>query len=248
MFLRALSLLAFFALPAMAQDHVTSSPETQAKIAARVADGGRPGTHKARDRWRHPAETLAFFGIEPGMTAVEIWPGGQGGFYRRILEPLIGEGGGRYIPVTQGTPFPDAVPGLPYGAVDMVLVFRAHGFMIYNHPAQDYVDALYAMLRPGGILGIVDHAGDEAVPQDPKGENGYVNESHFRAMAEKAGFRLIAESAINRNPRDTKNHPRGVYSLPPTLAGTLPTTEERQKFLDIGESDRFTLKFIKPAE
>lgn len=244
MLLRALTLLALLATPALAQDHATSSPDTRAKIAALVA-GDRPDSHKDRDRWRHPLETLVFFGIEPGMTVAEIWPGGQGGFYRRILGPLIEEGGGRYIPVTDD--FPGTVPDLPYGEVDMVLVFRAHGFMIYDRPAQEHVDALYAMLRPGGIFGIVDHAGDEAVPQDPEGENGYVNESHFRAMAEKAGFRLIASSDVNRNPRDTKDHPRGVYSLPPTLAGTFPFTDARQKYLDIGESDRFTLKFVKPA-
>lgn len=247
MLLRALTLLVFVAMPALAQDHGASSTETRAKIEVLVA-GDRPDAHKARDRWRNPVETLVFFGIEPGMTVAEIWPGGQGGFYRRILEPLIEAGGGRYIPVNEDTPFPAAVPDLPHGAVDLVLVFRAHGFMIYNHPAQDYVNALYHMLRPGGVFGIVDHAGDESVPQDPKGENGYVNESHFRAMAEKAGFRLIAQSDINRNPRDTKDHPRGVYSLPPTLAGTLPLSKDRQAFLDIGESDRFTLKFIKPME
>jgi predicted methyltransferase len=231
---------------AQSRDHSTSGEATQVTLQTLIASDDRPDNHRARDRYRNPFQTLVFFGIEPDMTVVEIWPGGQGGFYRRLLEPLISGGGGRYIPVDDNSAFPGTVPGLPYGEVDLVLVFRAHGFMIYQHPAQDYVDAIYTMLRPGGIFGIVDHAGDESVPQDPTGANGYVNESHFLAMAETAGFELIAASDINRNPRDTKDHPQGVYSLPPTLAGTLPFTSARQRFLDIGESDRFTLKFVKP--
>lgn len=130
----------------------------------------------------------------------------------------------------------------------MVLVFRAHGFIIYEKPAQKYVDALFTMLKPGGIFGIVDHAGDEAIPQDPEGDNGYVNESHVRMMAEEAGFIFLADSQVNRNPNDIKDHPEGVWSLPPSLQGTSAGSEERQRYLDIGESDRFTLKFYKPED
>lgn len=104
------------------------------------------------------------------------------------------------------------------------------------------------MLKPGGIFGIVDHAGDEAIAQDPEGDNGYVNESHFRMIAEAAGFIALAECDINKNPEDTKDHPRGVWSLPPSLRGTSAGSEERQRYLDIGESDRFTLKFYKPED
>jgi predicted methyltransferase len=102
------------------------------------------------------------------------------------------------------------------------------------------------MVKPGGVLCIVDHAGDEAVPQDPEGENGYVNESHFFALAKRAGFNIIAASDVNRNPRDTKDHPYGVWSLPPTLRGSLPLTAERKEYQEIGESDRFTHKYYKP--
>lgn len=232
--------------PSQTAEHQTASVATQNALRTLIASETRPDEQRMRDPYRHPFETLTFFGIDPAATVVEIWPGGPGGYYRRILEPLLRQGGGRYVPVENDSPFPATVPELPYGDVDIVLVFRAHGFLIYEHPAQDYVDALFAMLKPGGVLGIVDHKGDEAVPQDPKGENGYVNESHFRSMAERAGFRLIASSDVNRNPRDTKDHPRGVYSLPPTLGGTLPFTAARQRFLAIGESDRFTLKFVKP--
>ena len=223
----------------------TASPGVQQQLRALIASDNRSAGHKARDKYRHPLETLTFFAIDPASTVVEIWPGGQGGWYREIIEPLMAQKG-HYIPVGNGSDFPDNVDFVPYGQVDMVLVFRAHGFMIYDPPAQKYVDALYRMLKPGGIFGIVDHAGDENVPQDPEGENGYVNESYFKAMAEKAGFKLLAESGINRNPKDDKHHPKGVYSLPPSLRGSLPLTEARQKWLAIGESDRFTLKFYKP--
>jgi len=230
-----------------AQDaHRAASPETQARLEALIASDERPDSQRERDKYRHPFETLTFFGIEPGMTVAEIWPGGQGGYYRRILAPLIEQGGGRYIPVQGNSRFPDAVPGLPYGEVDMVLVFRAHGFTIYDRPAQAYFDALFAMLRPGGILGIVDHKGAEDDSRAEAIEKGYVKEEHVREMAANAGFRFLAESDVNRNPKDSTDHPRGVYSLPPTLAGSLPFTDARERFLEIGESDRFTLKFVKP--
>lgn len=229
-----------------AAGHETSSPQTIAKLKKIIASKDRPKEQRARDRYRHPLETLSFCGIEPEMTVVEIWPGGQGAWYRRIVAPLLEDNGGVYVPVESRSRFPETVEGVPYGAADMVLVFRAHGFMIYKAPAQAHVDAVYSMLKPGGVLCIVDHAGDESVPQDPKGANGYVNESHFRALAENAGFRFLAASDINRNPRDSKDHPHGVWSLPPTLRGSPPLSADRRKYLEIGESDRFTLKFEKP--
>ena len=229
-----------------AAEHRVSSETTQSKIQALVNSEARPAKHKARDQYRRPVETLTFCGVEPSMNVVEIWPGGQGGWYRRIISPLMEEGGGSYFPVTNRTGFPDQVEDLNYGAADIVFVFRAHGFMIYDAPAQDHVNEVFEMVRPGGVLCIVDHAGDENIPQDPEGENGYVNESHFRMMAEQAGFALIATSDHNRNPKDDKDHPRGVYSLPPTLSGTLPLSKERKAFLEIGESDRFTHKYAKP--
>lgn len=242
------AVLVFGFTAAHAAEHRLSSEETQAKLKTLIASDARPEKQKMRDRYRRPLETLTFCGVEPDMTVVEIWPGGQGGWYRKIIEPLIEEGGGRYFPVRGRSPFPDKVDGVPYGEADMVFVFRAHGFMIYDQPAQTHVNAVYDMLRPGGILCIVDHAGDESIPQDPKGENGYVNESHFKRLAENAGFVLLATSDHNRNPKDTKDYPRGVWSLPPTLSRSLPMTAERKKYLEIGESDRFTHKYYKPSE
>lgn len=252
--MKSLSFALLFALvtsgPVIGQqiEHLTSSAETREALAKLIASDDRSERQTARDKYRRPLETLTFFGIEPYMTVVEIWPGGQGSWYRSIIEPLFEGAAGRYIPVSGRSDFPDKLDDVPYGEVDLVLVFRAHGFMIYDAPAQDHVDALYAMLRPGGILGIVDHAGDEAVPQDPEGDNGYVNESHFFALAKRAGFHILAASDHNRNPADDKDHPRGVYSLPPSLWGSKDDPEARAAFEEIGESDRFTHKYYKPLQ
>jgi len=104
-------------------------------------------------------------------------------------------------------------------------------------------DAMYRALKPGGILGLVQHRGDPETPQDPAARSGYVHEAHVVALAEKAGFELVARSEINANPKDTKDHPEGVWTLPPNLRlGDV----DRDKYLAIGESDRMTLKFRKP--
>ena len=199
---------------------------------------------RARNIYRHPLQTLEFFEVQPDLTVIEIWPGGQGGWYRSILEPYLAEQGA-YIPVGSRSAFPKPVEDVADGIADRVLVFRAHGFMIYDNPASDYFAAIYRMLKPGGLFGIVDHRGDESIPQDPKAENGYVNQSHVTQLAEQAGFTLIDQSEINANPLDTKDHPDGLYSLPPTLRGSRLNRTLREKMLAIGESDRMTLKFRK---
>jgi predicted methyltransferase len=126
-----------------------------------------------------------------------------------------------------------------------VLLFRAHGFIIYDKPPQQYFNAIYATLKLGAIFGIVDHRGDEFGAQDPNGLNGYVNQSHILMMAAKAGFKFLETFEINAHPNDIKNYKDGVYSLPQTLRGSLLRRSFRREMLDIGESDRMTLKFIK---
>lgn len=202
---------------------------------------------RARNKYRHPFETLKFFDVKADQNVIEIWPGGQGGWYRSILQPYLAENG-TYVPVRSKDAFPKPVDKAPDNTADRVLVFRAHGFMIYDKPAQQYFDSIYKMLKPGGIFGIVDHRGNEAVPQDPKGVSGYVNQSHVLMLAKNAGFKFIESAEINANPGDTKDYPKGLYSLPPSLKGSAFDSELREKVLNIGESDRMTLKFIKPEE
>ncbi len=221
------------------------SADEQSALLRLIDSEQRSEKLRARNQYRNPFHTLNFFGVKSDQTVVEIWPGGQGGWYRSILEPYL-ESTGTYIPVRSNSAFPNAIASVPDDSVDRVLVFRAHGFMIYDKPAQQYFDALFKMLKPGGVFGIVDHRGDESIPQDPKGESGYVNQSHVLMLAEKAGFKLIASSEINANPKDTKDYPKGLYSLPPSLKGSALNKSLRQKMLAIGESDRMTLKFIKP--
>lgn len=246
------SFLAFLLLVCMPSfgAEPASDTELRARLTALIDSEERSEQNRARNRYRHPLETLMFFGLQPSQTVVEIWPGGQGGWYRSILEPFFAQGPGRYIPVLDESAFPNPVAEVPDGSVDLVLVFRAHGFMIYEHPAQAYFDALFRMLKPGGVFGIVDHRGRESVPQDPRAEDGYVNQSHVLMLARQAGFEFVEAAEINANPLDTKDYPDGVYSLPPTLRSSVLDSVLnrglRERVLSIGESDRMTLKFRKP--
>ena len=219
--------------------------EDVSKLQSLIESPTRSEAVRSRNSVRHPLQTLDFFQVTDQLKVVEIWPGGQGGWYRSILQPYLARNGS-YIPLNSSSDFPDSVEAVADNSVDTVLVFRAHGFMIYDNPAQQYYDAIYKMLNSGGIFGIVDHRGDEAIAQDPKGHNGYVNQSHVISLAEKAGFILVAQAEINANALDKKNHPDGVYSLPPTLRGSLINRRKRARMLAIGESDRMTLKFTKP--
>ncbi len=262
-----------FALPALAMLAFLSVPSTTAAqddnstvvaLKAAIAGPQRSEPNKARDRYRHPLETLTFFGLKPDMTVVEISPGA--GWYTEILAPFLKDHGTLYEAVGGGPgakAFEDklkadpAVYGkaivtvfqppakseiAPDGSADMVLTFRNVHDWIAHDNAEGYFKAFYRALKPGGILGVTDHRADPSQPQDPKAKNGYVRQDYMIQLAERAGFTLASKSEINANPRDKRDHP--VWSLPPTLR---EKQKDRAKYLAIGESDRMTLKFIKPA-
>lgn len=251
-------------------------PDPEALMDAVLASQVRSSEERARDVWRHPKETMAFFGIEPSMTVVEVWPGE--GWYTRILAPYLKAGGGAYYAAGVDPAASDrasagsehfkeafgdvavfgevhvtalgAGPIAPDGSADAVLTFRNVHNWAASGEAGAYFSAFYAALKPGGVLGVVDHRADENMPEDA-GANGYVKESTIKALAEAAGFEFVAASEINANPRDTKDHPFGVWTLPPVRRSSASPGQadpgfDRAKYDAIGESDRMTLKFIKP--
>ncbi|HEY0112049.1 MAG TPA: methyltransferase [Allosphingosinicella sp.] len=238
-------------------------------IAAAVDAPTRTEANRARDQYRHPRETLGFFGVDAGDTVVEIWPGG--GWYSEILAPLLMERGTYYAAANgnglngvkalmqrdaatygkvrlasfpMGRPNANE-PAVPAGSADVVLTFRnVHNWMMGETPfADEAFRQMFAMLKPGGTLGVVEHRLPESADSAKERTSGYVKVSTVRRLAEAAGFRLVGESEINANPLDTKDHPNGVWSLPPTYRGK---DVDRERFAAIGESDRMTLKFIRP--
>ena len=267
------SAAALIAVPAAAMQHDGHAGHAAHKshdaIAAAVAAPTRSPANTPRDTWRHPAETLAFFGVKPGDTVVELWPGG--GWYTEILAPLTKAGGGTlYVaaPWERGlgrvkakqaenadvygavklAEFPNAGanPKVPDGSADVVLTFRnVHNWRFdgTDNTANAFKQ-IFAMLKPGGTLGVVEHRLDESDDSAKEEKSGYMKKSSIVAFAEAAGFRLAGESEINANPKDTKDYPKGVWTLPPNLT---EGEKDRAKYVAIGESDRMTLKFVKPA-
>jgi predicted methyltransferase len=242
-----------------------------ADIAAAVAASTRTPANAARDQYRHPAETLSFFGMKPTDTVVEIWP--AGGWYTEILAPYLkGKGtlwavdfwpdslkgiqnlqakdAGLYGGIKLAA-FPASAgqPTVPAGSADMVLTFRnVHNFQMgYKREGKDYgleaFQQMFAMLKPGGVLGIVDHRLPEADDVAREKTSGYVKVSTVRKLAEQAGFVFEGASEINANPKDATKWAKGVWTLPPRYA---EGDVHRAKYQAIGESDRMTLKFRKP--
>lgn len=247
-------------------------------LESAIAGAQRSPEEKARDQWRHPKETLMFFGVEPSMTVVEIWPGG--GWYTKILAPYLKSGGGVYYaaqrdPATSARAaeavqkFKDAYADAslfgevrvsvlggeseiaPEGTADVVLTFRnVHNWMGNGGgDAAANFKAFYRALKPGGVLGVVEHRANEDAPDDLS--SGYVKETTVKALAAAAGFEFLESSEINANPADTKDHPFGVWTLPPVRRSSQSQGQEdpnfdRAKYDAIGESDRMTLKFVKP--
>ena len=257
---------------APAAQSIGAAEEIGKRLEAVIAGEHRAQTDRARDAYRHPLETLQFFGVAPDATVIEITPGG--GWYSDILAPYL-RAHGHFIAAIWDESLPDqpdyyarlnqqladkiaAAPevygepelrrfnarapsfGAPASA-DVVLTFRnAHNWIGAGN-ADAYFKAFFEVLKPGGTLGVVDHRAKGEAATD--GSTGYVTEQQIIDLATAAGFRLAERSEVNANPADTADHPEGVWTLPPSYA--LGDTD-REKYAAIGESDRMTLKFVKP--
>lgn len=245
-----------------------------------VAGEWRAAADKARDTWRHPVESLQFWGLKPGQTVVEFWPGS--GWYTDILAPYLAANAGKLIaanlqpvdPVSiqaveayrtkltakpkiygevEITAFgPTSGPVAPAASADLVLFLRnLHNWMAAGIAEKAFKDA-FAALKPGGVLGVEEHRAAPGGVQDVLAADGYVQEAYVVRLAQEAGFVLDKASEINANPKDTRDHPFGVWTLPPvrlTAARGEPADPafDRAKYDAIGESDRMTLRLLKPA-
>lgn len=271
---RSIALLLFVVLAGCASSSGGGS-SSLGELEPILQSAHRGADERARDAQRHPRQTLEFFGLRPDMTVVEIWPGN--GWYTEILAPLLRDhgklyaaqidpAGGEYarntvetyreklagrtdlygkVIVTTLAPPPSKELIAPPGTVDLIVTFRnLHNWMMFGWQ-REALQSMYAALKPGGTLGIVEHRGNPNVPQDARAASGYVNEDHAIALIESVGFKLVDRSEINANPRDTKDYERGVWALPPSYANG---AVDRARYEAIGESDRFTLKFIKPRD
>jgi len=249
-------LIASFAIAATVAQAQPADP-----LKAAVAADHRLVGNAARDVWRHPYETLSFFGIKPTDTVVELAPGG--GWYTEILAPYLRDKGQLYaagssarfkakmdsmavygkVTLTSFDPAKGQLDIAPAGSADAVLTFRnVHNWMAQGQDkTQAVFNAAFQALKPGGVLGVVEHRLPASRTQDPKAGSGYVQEAVVIQFAEAAGFKLAGRSEINANPKDTADHENGVWTLPP-----VNSNKDRAKYAAIGESDRMTLKFVKP--
>jgi predicted methyltransferase len=256
-------IIMFPCVPAPAND--------QAGLARWLAAPHRSARNVARDVYRHPLETLAFFGVRETSTVVEILPG-SAGFYMEILAPYLMERG-RYIAANrdeaaapqyladhqkllarikaepnlygkvQVTKFNAGMHEIaPAGSADFVLTFRNLHNWVERNEIDGALSAFQRALKPGAVLGVVDHRGRNDLSQEAQMRTGYVRQDFAIALIEKAGFKLAGASEVNANPKDTKDHPEGVWTLPPSYR---LKDKDRAKYEAIGESDRFTLKFVK---
>lgn len=274
-----LTALAFVPLLPTTANAAELDAATSAAVDNAINGEHRSAENRARDKFRRPKETLAFFGFRSDMTVVEIWPGG--GWYTEILAPALKEKGKLYAAQYSVNPlyayqrryfgsfltkagespdvyrdvvitamyFPDELEIAPHGSADLVVTFRnAHNWVGEGYPesaASLAFAAMFDALKPGGVLGIVDHRWPEADDEDPHSENGYISEQRLMEFAKEAGFEFAGRSDHNRNPKDTHDHPEGVWTLPPSLA---LDDKDQEKYLAIGESDRLTIKFVKPTD
>ena len=290
--LTAIASAAAFAAPisaALAQDnpllhapHAGPPPLTDADPALIALINGpqRSAANKARDPWRHPVDTLSFWGVQPGLVVADIDPGG--GYWTEIVAPYVAQGGGRYI---AGMTDPAASDGAkrdraafeakyadhtvygpiayapfsiaggfvaPPDSIDLIIYSRfVHNLMGTPGALQRALGNFYSALRPGGILAVEEHRADPRA-MVPNATDGYVATDFVIGEARKAGFVFEKASEINANPKDTKDHPFGVWTLPPTRRSSpfgQPSNPafDHAKYDAVGESDRMTLRFHKPA-
>ncbi len=252
-------------LPLAAQHADHAAHKAADPIATAVAAPSRTAKNVARDQYRHPAETLAFFGVKPTQTVVEYSP--SGGWYSEILAPLLHQHGtfyalqptGRYLdgyktflaanPAVYDkvklVAYPEATATIPANSVDTVLTFRNVHNMVMGGKEAATFKAFFDLLKPGGTLGIVDHRLPEDRDTALEKSSGYLKVSTIRRIAEGAGFEYVGASEVNANPKDTADWEKGVWTLPPTLRNG---EVDRAKYVAIGESDRMTLKFRKPLK
>jgi len=262
--MRRLTLAALPVSLALAVGVHAAAPKADPATARAVANPARSEADRARDRYRHPVETLAFFGVTPAKKVVEYNPGG--GWYSQILA-RVPAGGGSYTALVTSAKGADgaramlASKGLtgtvatldpatgtstvPANSQDIVLTFRnVHNLtMAGGTSAATVFKAWFATLKPGGTLGIVDHRLPASADTARERESGYLKVATVRRLAEDAGFTLAGTSEVNANPKDNADHPKGVWTLPPTFAAG---DADRAKYAAIGESDRMTLRFVKP--
>jgi len=268
------------AAPAKTADQPAQPPPPQsaeqpfAQQLDRVLAGAwRSDKNKARDQYRHPKQTLEFFGIKPGVTLVELTPGG--GWYAEVLAPLL-KGTGNYVAAIvtpkkkEGEDAQDmdalskkfSGDAAEYGeakvvqfdlksptfgpanSADMVVTFRNVHNWVMADAAPGMFKACFDVLKPGGVLGVVDHRAAAGADLEKIKKSGYLPEDYVIKLATDAGFKLDAKSEINANPKDTKDYEQGVWTLPPSLA---LEEKDKDKYLAIGESDRMTLRFVKPG-
>lgn len=259
---------------ALGSTALVAKPASETALTAATASPLRSEANRARDQYRHPVQTLSFFGIKPTDHVVELWPGG--GWYTEILAPYLAEKGKLTVAAPAGRPsdgiaakldgnataygkvaranFPSSLggTGVAPGTADAVLTFRnVHNWRMgyLASDKADYSEAafreIFTMLKPGGVLGIEDHRLSETASADRERSSGYIKVSTVRALAEKAGFKFAGASEVNANPKDTKDYPKGVWTLPPSFA---EKDVDRARYAAIGESDRMTLKFVKPVK
>ena len=243
-----------------------------ATLEALITANHRSPQNIARNGARHPVETLDFFGLKPDMTVLEILPAmgwyteilapylaDKGRLYLAHFSP---DGILPYMPAVLGmfedrmvqepeifgkvtmrhiNP-PREISVTPPGTAALAMTFRNVHNWIMADQEHEYFAAFFHALKPGGVLGVVEHRANPDADMDSMHTTGYATETYVKGIAERAGFTFEAASEVNANPKDTKNHPHGVWSLPPFLR-----SGDEGKYRLIGESDRMTLKFRKPG-